>query len=97
MRLRYRGPMLEALAWGAASGVLARWVLPQETAGPWTTFLCGLGGCVIAFVLGHELLGFHELHLFEPESLIPAVLGTVVLLLLSRRARASGGGRTLLS
>lgn len=88
--------MLEAFAWGAASGFLARWLIPGEHPA-WITVLCGFGGCVLAFALGHQLFGFHELHLFRPESLLPAASASALLLLICRRARIASRSRTIFS
>lgn len=87
--------MLEALFWAAASGWLARFALPRETAGPLVTLLCGIGGSALGYTVSHGILRLHEWHLFDPESLLPGALGSLVLLLVVRRLRFSDRRRTL--
>lgn len=89
--------MLEALLWAALSGWFARLLLPRESAGMVLTLLCGLGGCLLGYAVGHEILRLHELHLFEPEGLLPAVGGSALLLLASRRSPWSHRRRTIFS
>lgn len=78
--------MLEALLWSAATGLAARVFLSGSKPGLLVTMLAGLGGCVLGFVVGHELLRIREFHLFEPDTLIPAITASVIILLLIRRS-----------
>lgn len=81
--------------WGAGSGFAARFVLPDARLGVIVTVLAGLGGCLLAYGVAHELLRMHEFHLFEPESLLPAATGSLLLLVAFRRARRGADRRTL--
>lgn len=81
--------MLEALLWAAVSGFVARAFLSRAKPGPVVTILAGLCGCLLAFLVSHELLQMHEFHLFEPDSLIPAVTASAMILVAIRRALAS--------
>jgi uncharacterized membrane protein YeaQ/YmgE (transglycosylase-associated protein family) len=82
--------MLQAVLWGIISGVVARSLLERDKPGWLVTVAAGFGGSVAGFLVGHELLRMHEFHLFEPESLVPAVAATAIILMLIRRvARAS--------
>lgn len=89
--------MLQALPWALASGFLARALLSGTKPGPLLTVLAGTGGCFIAFFVGHQLLSLHEFHLFKPESLIPAVIASVVILLAARRLLGLSRRRTIFS
>jgi len=53
--------------------------------GPLLTVVAGLGGCLAGFLVGHQVLQLHEFHLFAPESLMPAVVASVIILLVIRR------------
>jgi|GEM_PF-3053141 len=64
--------MIAALVWGLAAGVLARAVLGGGGPGLVATLISGLGGYLVGFLLTHELLGVHAMHLFAPEGLLPA-------------------------
>lgn len=85
--------VLEALLWSIGIGFLARslipWSRPQPRPGPLITVAAGFGGCLLGFVVGHELLQNHDFHLFKPESLIPAVIGSAIILIAIRRALRS--------
>lgn len=89
--------MLDALLWGAASGFAARFLLSGSKPGPLMTMLAGFGGCFLGFLFGHEILRMHEFHLFVPETLIPAVLWSTVLLVLLRRAMKVGERHSIFS
>lgn len=89
--------MLEALLWSAGIGSAARFLLSGKKPGPLITLTAGTGGCLLGFLVGHELLRMHEFHLFEPESLIPATLSSVVLLLLARASLGGPRDRSLFS
>lgn len=85
--------MLEALLWSIGIGFVARsllpWSRPELRPGPLITVAAGFGGCLLGFLVGHELLRNHEFHLFKPESLIPAVIFSAIILLAIRRALRS--------
>ncbi|MDQ3677738.1 MAG: hypothetical protein M3401_13225 [Actinomycetota bacterium] len=87
--------MIAALAWGIAAGFLARAIVGGEKPSLPVTLLAGFAGSVIAFFVGHELLGLHEIHLFAPEGLLPASAAALGLLLAAGRLRR-GGRRTML-
>lgn len=87
--------MLEALLWSVGIGFTARFLLPGRQLGPLLTTAAGTGGCLLGYLVGHELLRNHELHLFEPESFIPALVGTAMLLVLARSALRDSSKRSL--
>lgn len=57
--------------------------------------LAGFGGSVIGFLVGHELLGLHEMHVFTPEGLLPACVAAAGLLLLTNRLRRAHQRKTI--
>jgi len=87
--------MIAALAWGLAAGCLARAVLGDHKPGVLMTVIAGLGGSVIGFLVMHELLGRHEMHLFAPESLLPASAAALGLLLAHNRLRRARRRKTI--
>ena len=86
--------MIPALVWGIAAGLLARAVLGGARPGVLITLIAGFGGSVIGFLVTHELLGIHEMHLFKPEGLLPASIGALVLLLVADRVRRATRHKT---
>lgn len=82
--------MIAALVWGLAAGCLARALLGNDKPGPLLTLIAGLGGSVVGFLVAHELLGRHDMHLFSPEGLLPASAAALGLLLVSKRLRRTG-------
>lgn len=86
---------MEVVLWGAGSGFIARWLLQGAKPGFVVTVGAGFGGCLLGFVVGHELLRIHEFHLFKPESLIPAVTASAILLVCIRRATSSSRSSSL--
>jgi len=76
--------VLEVLLWGAGSGLVARALLSGAKPGALATLLAGFCGCLLGFLVGHELLRIHDFHLFEPESLIPAVTASTIILMAIR-------------
>lgn len=87
--------MIEALAWGVAAGLLARAMFGADKPGLLMTLLAGFGGSVLGFLLAHEVLGLHEMHLFAPEGLLPAGAAAGLLLLLGNRLRRAHRRRTI--
>jgi len=85
--------VLEALLWSIGIGFFARslipWPRPQPQPGPLITVAAGFAGCLLGFLVGHELLRNHDFHLFKPESLIPAVISSAIILIAVRRALRS--------
>lgn len=81
--------MIAALAWGIAAGFLARAVVRGDKPGVLMTLIAGFGGSVIGYLVAHELLGVHEMHLFAPEGVLPASVGALVLLLGDRIRRSA--------
>lgn len=86
--------MISALVWGIAAGFLARAVVGGAKPGVLITLVAGFGGSLIGFLVTHELLGIHEMHLFAPEGLLPASVGALVLLLLGARVRRATRHKT---
>jgi uncharacterized membrane protein YeaQ/YmgE (transglycosylase-associated protein family) len=86
--------MIAALVWGLAAGFLARAVLGGAKPGVLVTLLAGFGGSVIGYLVTHELLGIHEMHLFAPEGLLPASAGALVLLVVADRLRRAARHKT---
>lgn len=87
--------MIAALAWGIAAGCIARAVLGGSKPGLLMTVAAGFGGSLLGFLVAHELLGLHEMHLFTPESLLPASAAALSLLLLASRLRRSHRRNTI--
>lgn len=77
--------MLAAVLWAVASGVVARALLWGDKPGLPLTVAAGFGGCLLGFLVGHEVLQIHKFHLFTPESLIPAAMASAIILLAVRR------------
>lgn len=86
--------MIEALAWGVAAGFLARAVFGGAKPGVLMTLVAGFGGSLLGFLVAHELLGIHEMHLFKPEALLPASVGALFLLLVADRVRRATRRKT---
>ena len=86
--------MIAALVWGIAAGFLARAVFGGAKPGVLMTLLAGFGGSVLGFLVTHELLGIHEMHLFKPEGLLPASVAALVLLLAADRLRRATRRKT---
>ena len=87
--------MIAALAWGIAAGVLARVLLVKNKPGVLMTILAGFGGSLVGYLVAHELLGRHEMHLFAPESLLPASAAAFGLLVAASRLRRARRRRTI--
>ena len=86
--------MIAALVWGIAAGFLARAVFGGAKPGVLMTLVAGFGGSLLGYLVAHELLGLHEMHLFKPEGLLPASLGAFVLLLAADRVRRATRRKT---
>lgn len=86
--------MIAALAWGIAAGILARALFGGTKPGLLMTLVAGFAGSVLGFLVAHELLGMHEMHLFAPEGLMPASIGALVLLLVADRVRRATRRKT---
>jgi len=59
------------------------------------TVLAGFGGSVVGFLVTHELFGRREMHLFAPESLLPASAAALGLLLAHNRLRRARRRKTI--
>lgn len=86
--------VIAALVWGVAAGFLARAAFGAAKPGVPITLVAGFGGSVLGFLVTHELLGLHEMHLFAPEGLLPAAIGALVLLLVAGRLRRAARHKT---
>ncbi len=86
--------MIAALAWGVAAGCLARALVGGEP-GLLATLFAGFGGSVVGYVVAHELLGRHDMHLFAPEGLLPASVAASLLLLAHNRLRRANRRTTM--
>ena len=87
--------MIAALAWGIAAGCLARAFVGSDKPGVLVTLLAGLGGSVLGYVVAHELLGRHDMHLFAPEGLLPATVAAFALLAARNRLRRAYRRKTI--
>lgn len=87
--------MIAALVWGIAAGFLARVCFGGAKPGVLMTLVAGFGGSILGFLVAHELLGIHEIHLFEPEGFLPASVGALVLLLVADRIRRGARHKTM--
>lgn len=87
--------MIAVLIWGIAAGCIARAMLDRSKPGLLMTLIAGFGGSLLGFLVAHELLGLHEMHLFTPESLLPATAAALSLLLLAGRLRRAHRRNTI--
>ena len=89
-------PVITALAWGVAAGFLARAMLSDGKPGVLITVIAGFAGCALGYLVAHELLGRHDMHLFQAGALLPSTLAAFGMLLAMRSAlrRASRRKRT---
>lgn len=87
--------MITALVWGIAAGWLARAMLGNGKPGVVVTLIGGLAGSVLGYLVGHELLGRHDMHLFQAGALLPSTIAAFGLMLLVRHTlrRASRRNR----
>lgn len=76
--------MIAALAWGIAAGCLARAMLGDAKPGVVVTLIGGVAGCVLGYLVAHDLLGRHDMHLFQAGALLPSTIAAFGLLLLLR-------------
>ena len=80
--------ILGTLILGLIVGALARFVLPGEQKMGWImTILLGIGGSVLAGVVG-QALGWY--HAGQGAGWIASVLGAVLLLVLAQKLRGGG-------
>lgn len=85
--------MIAALAWGIAAGCLARAAFRGDKPSLLVTLLAGFGGSVVGFLVAHEALGLHAMHLLAPEGLLPASAAALGLLLANSRLRGAKNRR----
>ncbi len=88
--------VLSAIGWSVLAGLLGRAVLVAPRPGIALALVAGATGWTVAFA-ADALAGFHTVHPFRPESLLPAT-GIALLILLTVRRRAGrrhGRRRTL--
>lgn len=76
--------MIAAVAWGLAAGCLARAMLGDDKPGVVVTVIAGFAGCVLGYLVAHQLLGRHDMHLFAPAALLPSTVAAFGLLLMAR-------------
>lgn len=76
--------VLSAVGWSVLAGLLGRAVLAAPRPGVALALVAGATGWTVAFAVD-ELAGFHAVHPFRPESLLPATAIAVVILLTARR------------
>ena len=76
------------LAWillGLVAGAIAKWIMPGPDPGGWiVTILIGIVGAVIGGFVG-GLLGVGDVTGFNVWSIVLAVVGSLILLFLSRK------------
>lgn len=78
---------LEGIIWTVIVAVTARWLVAGWQLPLSVTVLVAAAGWGLSFAAGHELLGQHQLDIFEADGAAPAVIATVALLLLARPPR----------
>lgn len=84
--------MIGALILGLVAGFIAKALMPgKDPGGLLVTILLGLAGAFIGFLLFTELLGIGDNEVFDLGGLIGAVIGTMILLFIYRKAV---GGRS---
>lgn len=79
--------ILEAATWTVIVAITARWLVSGSQLPLSVTVLVAAAGWGLSFAAGHELLGQHQLDIFEADGAAPAVIATVALLLLARPTR----------
>lgn len=79
--------LLEATIWTVIVAVTARWLVAGSQLPLSVTVLVAAAGWGLSFVAVHELLGQHQLDIFEADGATPAVVATVALLLSTRLTR----------
>lgn len=84
--------LLIAVAWSVLAGLLGRAALSPPRPGIPFALLAGGCGWAVAFA-ADEVAGFHALHPFRPESLLPATAFALVILLLARHLTGRREGR----
>lgn len=84
--------MIEAVLLVVIAGGIARVLMPREKPSLIATAVAGVGGSLLGYLVGHEVLGLHDFHLFALESLLPAAGGSF-LILAALRSSQRGGGR----
>ena len=85
--------MIGAIILGLLAGFIAKALMPgDDPGGFFVTILLGLAGSLIGFFLFTELLGIGDDEMFDLGGLIGAIIGTMILLGISR-AVAGGDDR----
>ncbi|CAG0950563.1 hypothetical protein ARNL5_00070 [Anaerolineae bacterium] len=75
---------------GLLAGALAKWIMPGRDPGGWfMTMLLGIGGSVVAGLLG-RLVGWY--HPGQGAGLIASVLGAMLVLWIYRKSQAGSAG-----
>lgn len=87
--------MIATLVWGIAAGCLARALLSRDKPGVVVTLVAGFAGSGLGFLVGHDLLGRHDMHLFAPGALLPSAIAALVLLLVRSRVRRTSRSKTI--
>ena len=78
------------IVFGLVAGALARWIMPGRQAGGWVvSIILGIVGAVVGGWIG-TLLGFGAVTGFDLRSLLVAVGGAVVVLLIHRAVTRRG-------
>ncbi|MBF8303615.1 MAG: GlsB/YeaQ/YmgE family stress response rane protein [Candidatus Dadabacteria bacterium] len=81
------GSIMGIISWiilGLVAGALAKWILPgKDPGGIIVTIVIGIIGAIVGGYIG-TLLGFGEVTGFNFRSLIIAIIGSIVLLLIYR-------------
>ena len=90
----YHGAMLEVMLLAPVPGILARLAWPNA-GGVLMTLVASLLGWAIGYLVFHELMGFHELHAFQLEGVLPGTAGALLALTALRRVAPSRRERRL--
>ena len=87
------GEIIGAIVIGILAGYLGRLLLPgRDPMGFVGTVIVGIVGALIGWVLFTYLLGIGDEDKFDLGGVIGAIVGTMIVLLLLRMVRGSGGG-----
>jgi uncharacterized membrane protein YeaQ/YmgE (transglycosylase-associated protein family) len=82
--------ILSWIVFGLIAGALARWIMPGKQAGGWVvSIILGVVGAIVGGWIG-TLLGFGKVSGFDLRSLLVAVGGAVVVLLIYRAITRKG-------
>jgi uncharacterized membrane protein YeaQ/YmgE (transglycosylase-associated protein family) len=89
------GEIIAAIFIGIIAGFLGRALLPgDDSMGLIATILVGIVGAIVGWLIFAYLLGIGDSDKFDLGSIVGAIIGTMLVLLLLRAVRGRGGAAT---